>query len=447
MHNNFLIDKRYRIDRYLGCGAYGEVCRGIDTRSGKPVAVKRTHEVFKDCSFRNNMSNVIRTYREIKLLRRLNHHCVISLFDVHSERIAEDPDLYQDLLKLGSRQRAVFEKLDDFFLIFELMETDLKKFLDRRHTDKQNLLVTQVQSIFYQTLIGLKFIHSANVINRDIKPENILIKRIGDTIIVKLADFGLARVIHRDLSGAPVRVPSDPEFTTPRSPPLHQAMDHFLLQSDSHDNLLPGPPAVFSRAGEGTGFDGVALSHPSGEGIGFSGGSLCSEAHSDVWALHPPIDDLVPKDIRPPRGALDASSSSSSSSMTRQYTREVATLPYRAPEIWLAEEYDAGVDVWSAGCVFWELLGDGPLVDPLTPPPTPCRSLSPPGAPWRPLATHVDLLTFLQTIKCFVFVQINTCHMPIHSPLRGPLSQFIICLSPRYWYCVCKCYRRSRCRQ
>lgn len=37
----------------------------------------------------------------------------------------------------------------------------------------------------------------------------------------------------------------------------------------------------------------------------------------------------------------------------RQYTHEVITLWYRAPEILLgAEEYSTPVDVWSAGCIF-----------------------------------------------------------------------------------------------
>ncbi len=46
----------------------------------------------------------------------------------------------------------------------------------------------------------------------------------------------------------------------------------------------------------------------------------------------------------------------------RQYTHEVITLWYRAPEILLgAEEYSTPVDIWSAGCIFAELYLKKPL--------------------------------------------------------------------------------------
>jgi len=46
----------------------------------------------------------------------------------------------------------------------------------------------------------------------------------------------------------------------------------------------------------------------------------------------------------------------------RQYTHEVITLWYRAPEILLgAQAYSIPVDIWSAGCIFAEMLAKRPL--------------------------------------------------------------------------------------
>ena len=46
----------------------------------------------------------------------------------------------------------------------------------------------------------------------------------------------------------------------------------------------------------------------------------------------------------------------------RPYTKEVVTLWYRAPEILLgAADYSTPVDVWSAGCIFAELVTKRPL--------------------------------------------------------------------------------------
>lgn len=45
-----------------------------------------------------------------------------------------------------------------------------------------------------------------------------------------------------------------------------------------------------------------------------------------------------------------------------QYTHEVVTLWYRAPEILLGEQkYSTPVDIWSAGCIFAEMVTKTPL--------------------------------------------------------------------------------------
>ena len=46
----------------------------------------------------------------------------------------------------------------------------------------------------------------------------------------------------------------------------------------------------------------------------------------------------------------------------KTFTHEVVTLWYRAPEIILgSEEYFLGVDMWSVGCIFAELMGKRPV--------------------------------------------------------------------------------------
>ncbi len=43
------------------------------------------------------------------------------------------------------------------------------------------------------SLLRLKYLHSANVVHRDLKPANVLIN--GQGLVVKICDFGLARII------------------------------------------------------------------------------------------------------------------------------------------------------------------------------------------------------------------------------------------------------------
>lgn len=54
----------------------------------------------------------------------------------------------------------------------------------------QPLTDAHFQSFIYQTLCGLKYIHSANVLHRDLKPGNLLVNADCE---LKICDFGLAR--------------------------------------------------------------------------------------------------------------------------------------------------------------------------------------------------------------------------------------------------------------
>ena len=68
------------------------------------------------------------------------------------------------------------------------METDLHRVIYSR----QDLSDDHIQYFVYQILRGLLFMHSANVIHRDIKLANILLDSNGN---VKLCDFGFATKI------------------------------------------------------------------------------------------------------------------------------------------------------------------------------------------------------------------------------------------------------------
>lgn len=68
----------------------------------------------------------------------------------------------------------------------ELMDTDLAAII----RSGQPLTDAHFQSFMYQILCGLKYIHSANVLHRDLKPGNLLVNADYE---LKIADFGLAR--------------------------------------------------------------------------------------------------------------------------------------------------------------------------------------------------------------------------------------------------------------
>jgi len=147
---------RYSTVAVLGQGAYGKVYKARDTQSGQFIAMKKTLHNFE----REGVPTTV--LREICLLRELAHPNIVNLKDI----VVTERRLY---------------------LIFEFVESDLRKFLQRH---EGSLSAMQVKRIMYQMLEGICFCHSRRIMHRDLKPENIL---ISEDQTVKIADFGLAR--------------------------------------------------------------------------------------------------------------------------------------------------------------------------------------------------------------------------------------------------------------
>ena len=78
------------------------------------------------------------------------------------------------------------EGFNEIYVVSELMETDLAQIIK----SNQPLTDDHVQFFLYQILRGLKYVHSAGIYHRDLKPRNLLVNSNCD---LKICDFGLAR--------------------------------------------------------------------------------------------------------------------------------------------------------------------------------------------------------------------------------------------------------------
>ncbi|KAK8853210.1 hypothetical protein IAR55_003912 [Kwoniella newhampshirensis] len=155
----FHLPTRWRLIRPLGQGAYGLVINVQDTYSGEPVAVKCITRVF------DKVILARRALREITLLRHFGgHENLTGLIDLDN----------------------VWEGYNEIYLYMEPMEADLHQIV----RSGQPLSNSHIQYFLYQLLRGMKYIHTANVIHRDLKPGNLL---VNSDCELKICDFGLAR--------------------------------------------------------------------------------------------------------------------------------------------------------------------------------------------------------------------------------------------------------------
>ncbi|ORY83779.1 MAP protein kinase [Protomyces lactucae-debilis] len=158
---DFVVQDNFEIIKELGQGAYGIVVSARNmVGDAESVAIKKVTNVFSKRILAK------RCLREVKLLQHFRDHKNITcLYDMDIVDHARYNELY---------------------LYEELMEADLHAII----RSGQPLTDAHYQSFIYQILCGLKYIHSANVLHRDLKPGNILVNADCE---LKICDFGLAR--------------------------------------------------------------------------------------------------------------------------------------------------------------------------------------------------------------------------------------------------------------
>jgi serine/threonine-protein kinase len=158
--NGQILGGRYRILEKLGSGGMGSVFSAIDTLSGAPVAVKvlRSRALTKE--------GLRRFRRETETAQLVESANVCRVLATGHDRLAP-------------------------FLVMELLHGETLKARLRR---ERSLSVADTMTMALQMLQGLRAIHDAGHLHRDVKPGNtFLVGGPDSTPIVKLIDFGLVR--------------------------------------------------------------------------------------------------------------------------------------------------------------------------------------------------------------------------------------------------------------
>jgi serine/threonine-protein kinase len=151
----------YRIVRELGHGGMGVVYLAVSEADGAEVALKVI--VPNGTVTRRNIDKFV---REASILKQLAHPNIVAFRD------------------LGAARGVLYFTMD------YVPGTDAQRMLNARGPWS----IRSAVRVAMEVLKALEYAHGEGFVHRDIKPSNILIRTGKSSNLVKLADFGLARV-------------------------------------------------------------------------------------------------------------------------------------------------------------------------------------------------------------------------------------------------------------
>jgi serine/threonine protein kinase/tetratricopeptide (TPR) repeat protein len=193
---------RYRLVARVGAGGGGVVMRGEDPQLRRDVAIKLVHA----------HDDAERLLREARVLARLSHPDIVTIYDVGRVDGARDRGL----------ARLVGAPVEgSVFLVMQWLEGgDLSHWLDASARSWNEIL-----DAFTAAGRGLAAAHAAGVLHRDFKPSNVLLDGDGRP---RVADFGLGHATAKPQSCDDDDGDDDELVTLRAGTPLYMAPEQHL---------------------------------------------------------------------------------------------------------------------------------------------------------------------------------------------------------------------------
>jgi eukaryotic-like serine/threonine-protein kinase len=152
---------RYRLVKLLGEGGMGAVWEAVHLITLKPVAMKFLKSGAGDTTIKE------RFFREARAASAVRHPNVVQIHDV--VELDGDPFMIMDLLE-GESLEALLER-------------------------QPKLSVRRTSWILGYVVAAVRAAHAVGIVHRDLKPANIFLSRERDQEVVRVLDFGIAKIL------------------------------------------------------------------------------------------------------------------------------------------------------------------------------------------------------------------------------------------------------------
>jgi len=170
----------YDVGEEIGCGAFSVVRVATHRESGEKFAIKIIRK--KDIG-----ADLGRLQTEIEILKQVQHPNIIFLKDLY-----ETPDIVAIVMELVTGGE-LFDKI-----------VEQGSYTER---DAAQLVSKMVSAIDY--------LHQRGIVHRDLKPENLLLKSPDNLVEVKIADFGLSKIVGTDNIARMLTACGTPSYVAP----------------------------------------------------------------------------------------------------------------------------------------------------------------------------------------------------------------------------------------
>lgn len=155
-------DVKYRL-KAIGEGSYAKVFKYKDTQYNRAFVVKRANKDLRP-------DELERFKLEFESMKKLNSPYIVEVYSFDEEK---------------------------YEYIMEYMDETLEEYIEKNNT---KLNIREKINIVRQILKAFKYIHSKDVLHRDVSTKNILVKKYDDVVVVKVCDFGLVKIPGSDLT-------------------------------------------------------------------------------------------------------------------------------------------------------------------------------------------------------------------------------------------------------